>query len=89
MLLSKILVRISSNSKKKQIKLANIIINGISIELWIDGPDILKTLAGWCKLYHISTENFTIGILIKPIIAITEAGFSALKMLVPLLVTDI
>ena len=57
------------------------------MELWIVGLPNLKTLAGWCKLYQISTENLTIGILIKPTKAIIEAGFAALSILSPLFAT--
>ena len=45
--------------------------NGI-IEEWIVVSDIKFTEAGWCKVDHQSTENFTIGTLIEPNIAIRD-----------------
>ena len=44
--------------------------NGINIEECIVVLDIKFTEAGWCKVDHQSTENFTIGTLIEPNIAI-------------------
>ena len=43
--------------------------NGVRISELMVGPPILTTLAGWCNVFHQSTENFIIGILIPPIIA--------------------
>ena len=53
----------------------SIIVNGINILSLILGPSILKILAGWCNVFHQSTENFIIGRLINPMIASTAAGF--------------
>ena len=49
--------------------------NGINIEEWIVVLDIKFTEAGWCKVDHQSTENFTIGTLIEPNIAIRDVTF--------------
>ena len=38
---------------------------GTSIEIWIEEPNWV-ILDGWCKVFHQFTENFMIGILIKP-----------------------
>ena len=53
----------------RPIKLKAIVITnrGLSIEISIEGDDSLLTLAGWCKVFHQSTENLIIGRLIEPI----------------------
>ena len=53
----------------------SIIVNGVNILSLMLGPSIFKILAGWCNVFHQSTENFIIGRLINPIIASTAAGF--------------
>ena len=53
-----------------------ITINGWSIEGSIDGEDNLLILAGWCNVFHQSTENFIIGRFIEPIIIKTATIFS-------------
>ena len=40
---------------------------GWSIEISIEGDASLLMLAGWCKVFHQSTENLIIGRLIEPI----------------------
>ena len=46
---------------------------GCSIDISIDGDDSLLILAGWCKVFHQSTENLIIGKFIEPtIIKIAE-----------------
>ena len=45
-----------------------IIRRGINMLTSILGVDSLEIVAGWCKVFHQSTENFIIGIFIKPII---------------------
>ena len=40
--------------------------NGAIIDESIDGESIFEIVAGWCKVFHQSTENFTIGRLITP-----------------------
>ena len=40
---------------------------GWSIDISIEEEDNLLTLAGWCKVFHQSTENLIIGRLIEPI----------------------
>ena len=47
---------------------------GISIDVSIEIPPDLNIEAGWCKVFHHSTENFIIGIFIAPIIASIDAG---------------
>ena len=54
---------------KKRKQATVIINNGISILISILGADNFEIDAGWCKVFHQSTENLIIGILIKPIIA--------------------
>ena len=50
-------------------------LNGINIEECIVVLDIKFTEDGWCKVDHQSTENFTIGTLIDPNIAIKDVTF--------------
>ena len=53
----------------------NIATKGSNIEECIElTPDIL-ILAGWCKVFHHSTEYFIIGRLMEPTIAINEHVF--------------
>ena len=49
--------------------------SGWSIDISIDGDDNLLTLAGWCNVFHQSTENLIIGRLTIPTIARIAAGF--------------
>ena len=49
-----------------------IIRRGINMLTSILGVDSLEIVAGWCKVFHQSTENFIIGIFINPKIAINE-----------------
>ena len=44
-----------------------ITISGWSIDISIEGDDNLLILAGWCKVFHQSTENLIIGRFIDPI----------------------
>jgi hypothetical protein len=60
------------------LKAANIKNKGASMDGWILGPERVKTLAPWCKLAHMSTENLTIGTLMKPISDTVAHGFSAI-----------
>ena len=41
------------------------------------GPPALKTLAGWCSEFHQSTENLTMGMLMKPTRATMRAIIAA------------
>ena len=45
--------------------------------MWIDVVDKIFTEEVWCKVDHQSTENFIIGTLITPKIAIIEVIFVA------------
>ena len=40
--------------------------SGTSMEAWIVGPSRRNTAAGWCRVFHQSTENFTIGTFTAP-----------------------
>ena len=40
--------------------------SGSSIDSAIDGPPMRTTLAGWCNVFHQSTENLMIGRLTTP-----------------------
>ena len=53
-----------------------ITINGCSIEGSIEGEDNLLILAGWCNVFHQSTENLIIGRFIEPIITKIATIFS-------------
>ena len=64
-IISALILNIAMN-KPIHIKEKSIIINGLSIEGSIEGADNLLILAGWCKVFHQSTENFIIGRLIEP-----------------------
>ena len=63
-IISALILNIAMN-KPIHIKEKSIIINGLSIEGSIEGADNLLILAGWCKVFHQSTENFIIGRLIE------------------------
>ena len=39
------------------------------------------TLAGWCSVFHQSTENFTIGTLTKPTTAKIDVARAALTII--------
>ena len=52
------------------------IINGINIPISIEGDDNLLILAGWCSVFHQSTENLIIGKFIDPIIIKIAVIFS-------------
>lgn len=55
--------------------------SGNSKEPSIATPPLLKMLAGWWRVDHKFTENFTIGIFIALKMANTAADFSALASL--------
>ena len=48
----------------------NISNNGINIDEWMVDVPVNLILAGWWRVFHQSTENLIIGMLIKPIMAI-------------------
>ena len=58
------------------IKAKVIIIRGCNIEMSIEGEENLLMLAGWCRVFHQSTENFMIGKLIDPTIINIAVIFS-------------
>ena len=49
------------------------------MEECIAGDSVSLILAGWCNVFHHSTENLIIGRLANPIIAKIEEYFSATK----------
>jgi hypothetical protein len=49
---------------------------GVNMEAWIAGDSVNLMLAGWCKVFHHSTENLMIGILARPTMAIMDEYFS-------------
>lgn len=51
-----------------------IIMSGTNIESSIEIPPVLIIEAGWWRVFHQSTENFTIGKFIEPAIARSAAG---------------
>ena len=69
-------IRKHAIKKPINVKVIVIIINGIIILISIDGEDNLLMLAGWWRVFHQSTENFIIGILIEPKIINTAVIFS-------------
>ena len=54
-----------------------IVRSGFSISLSIALPFSLMRDAGWCRLFHHSTENFMMGRLMAPIMARIAVGFWA------------
>lgn len=67
-------IRIKTMVIKKAWKPTNIVNKGHNIEASIDTPPERKRLAGWCRVFHQSTENLTIGRLIAPTRANIAAG---------------
>ena len=57
----------------------NIISKGMSMDGCIAGDSVSLMLAGWCKVFHHSTENLMIGRLAKPKIAKIEEYFQLQK----------
>ena len=55
-------MQIPINTKANVIKIKGTIIEGSML-----GFDSLLMVAGWCNVFHQSTENLTIGKLIEPI----------------------
>src|SRR5690606_36207928 len=51
---------------KKSMKATAMISSGQSMLLWIVGVLIRLTLAGWCSVFHQSTQNLMIGRLMTP-----------------------
>src|SRR6266511_2290554 len=51
--------------------------SGTRIAGWIAGPPRRSTEAGWCSVFHQSTENLMIGILIAPTSVSTAAARAA------------
>ena len=68
-------------SAQYKINTKNISNRGISIEGCIVLVPVILMLAGWCNVFHHSTEYFIIGIFIKPTIAtILEILFALLTL---------
>ena len=74
-----VLYRIQKINRENKANPKNITNKGINIEECIAGDCVSLILAGWCKVFHQSTENLIIGKLAKPIIAMMEEYFSATK----------
>ena len=68
---------ISDTVTRNKKQAAVIINNGIRILTSMLGAESFEIEAGWCKVFHQSTENLIIGILIKPIIARAADIFEA------------
>ena len=49
--------------------------SGVRMAGWRLGPPMRNTLAGWCRVFHQSTENLTIGRLMAP----TSATMAAIR----------
>ena len=62
-------------NRENRANAAVIINNGYIIEMWIDDFDKMFIEAGWCKVFHQSTEYLIIGTLITPKIAMIEDIF--------------
>ena len=62
----------------KSVYASAITISGHSIEPAIAEPSIRNTEAGWWRVFHQSTENFTIGMLMKPTKVMIETARAAL-----------
>ena len=52
------------------------------MDMWMLGADNLEMVAGWWRVFHQSTENFIIGIFIKPIIPRAADIFAARSLFV-------
>ena len=53
-------------NKKRNVKAMLIIRSGNNIVISIEGEDNLLILAGWCSVFHQSTEYFMIGKFTDP-----------------------
>ena len=73
-------MRIKNKVNKKNIEASIIIIKGTSMLISILGADNLEIVAGWCNVFHQSTENLIIGIFINPIIPKAAAIFEAVSL---------
>ena len=63
------------------------IASGYNIDICMDDFDKIFIEAGWCSVFHHSTEYLIIGTLITPNIAIYELNFTALSS-VPAILQD-
>src|SRR5690606_7748884 len=64
--------------KNSSVKPSAQISSGHSIDGWMVGPSRRITDAGWCSVFHQSTENLMIGMLTKPT-SVTIAAARALR----------
>ena len=64
---------------KSRVKPTAVTISGQSIEASIVGPSSRNTEAGWCSVFHQSTENLMIGMLTKPTSVMTAAARADLE----------
>ena len=68
-------------NKKRNIKAILINSSGNNIEVSIEGGDNLLMLAGWCSVFHQSTEYFMIGKFADPNNTKIDEIFSPTSML--------
>jgi len=69
-------ILISSTDTKKNKKEIVIIKSGVNIDWSIEGDDNLDMLAGWCNVFHQSTDHFIMGKLTIPTTASMDAYLS-------------
>ena len=74
-------IRVSTIIIKKSWNAKNRVNNGQSIDVSIEIPPDRIILAGWCSVFHQSTENFTIGKFTHPMSARMAAGRAPLSVL--------
>ena len=72
MFISSVLYFIKKIKTENRANAAVIISSGINIEECIADFSVKLIEAGWCKVFHQSTENLIIGMFIAPKIAIIE-----------------
>jgi hypothetical protein len=77
-----VLIRMMAIVNPIKVKAIVIRIRGLSILGSIEGEESLLMLAGWCRVFHQSTENLIIGRLMDPTITKTAVIFSATLILV-------
>ena len=79
--ISSVLYFIKKINRENRVNAAVIINNGYNIETWIDDSDKILIEAGWCNVFHQSTEYFIIGTLIIPATVIIDVILNALSLL--------
>src|SRR6056297_177700 len=69
--------RTISTAKKKNVKPSHMTSSGISMSGFMLGLPSFEIVAGWCRVFHHSTEYLMIGMLITPMIASSALARSA------------